>query len=355
MAVLGFDSVHFSFADHVVLAGVSLEARVGELLVILGPSGSGKSTLLRLAAGLEAPGAGTIYLNERPASASGRVLVGPAERRIALVFQDLALWPHLSSDEQLHFTGPGLDSGDRRRLLRDVGLDGLETRLPGHMSGGERQRLALARALAGNPRLLLLDEPFANLDGALRRELRGLLRELKRRHGASIVYVTHDLEDAFGLADRIAVLNEGRIEQTGAPEDVYLRPATAFVAAFVGTCAIVSGRIEAARVLTPVGAFPNPRPDLGNGSDIEVVLRPEDVEPGEGHVRAHVEEVVFQGDRYLLRLATGSGSIWAHASTRPVLGDAMAVRVRRGWPVRPSGRLHEPLDPRKILRAPKEP
>ncbi len=148
MVVLTFGGVHFSYAARPVLAGVSFEAGEGELLVILGPSGSGKSTVLRLAAGLDAPSAGTIYLNERPASADGRILLEPAARRVSLVFQDLALWPHLTCDEQLHFMGLDLDTPDRKALLKDVGLEGFESRLPAHMSGGERQRLALARALA---------------------------------------------------------------------------------------------------------------------------------------------------------------------------------------------------------------
>jgi ABC-type Fe3+/spermidine/putrescine transport system ATPase subunit len=336
MAVLGFDGVGFSYAEAAVLAGVSFEAQLGELLVILGPSGSGKSTVLRLAAGLDAPNAGTIYLNGRPASTAGRILMEPADRRISLVFQELALWPHLSADQQLHFTGPALHAADRQRLLRDVGLEGLETRLPAHMSGGERQRLALARALAAGPRALLLDEPFANLDPGLRLELRRLLRDLKRRHRVSIVYVTHDLEDAFDLADRIAVLKEGRIEQTGPPEEIYRRPANAFVATFVGKAIIVSAKVEGSEIHTPLGNFSNPRSDLGGASEVEVVLRPEDIEVGEGDVQARVEEVVFGGDRYLVRASTESGPIWTYASDPRVPGETVGVRVRHGWPLQAS-------------------
>ena len=336
MAVLTFDQVHFSYAKRPVLAGVSFRAREGELLVILGPSGSGKSTVLRLAAGLDAPSAGTISLNERPASADGQILLQPAARRLSLVFQDLALWPHLTCAEQLHFMGPDLDAADRKALLRDVGLEDFGSRLPAHMSGGERQRLALARALAATPHILLLDEPFANLDRGLRLELRRLLLDLHRTHEVTMVYVTHDLDDALGLADRIVVLNQGKIEQAAPPEELYRRPASAFVATFVGKAAIVPGTIEGTEIRTPLGGFSNPRSDLNDASGIEVVLRPEDIEAGQEGVAAQVAEVLFVGDRYLVRAFTAWGSIWTYSSTRPVPGDTIAVRVRSGWPLEPS-------------------
>ena len=316
MVVLRFDGVHFSYAARPVLAGVSFEAEQGERLVILGPSGSGKSTLLRLAAGLDAPTAGMISLHGRPASADGRILLEPAARRLSLVFQDLALWPHMTCDEQLHFMGPELDAAERKALLGDVGLEDFETRLPAHMSGGERQRLALARALAAKPRILLLDEPFANLDPSLRLELRRLLVDLHRAHQVTMIYVTHNLDDALGLADRIVVLNQGSIEQAAPPEELYRRPASAFVATFVGKAAIVAGTIEGSEIRTPLGSFSNPRSDLHGASGIEVVLRPEDIEAGratqatqEG-VTAEVAEVLFVGDRYLVRALTAWGPVW---------------------------------------------
>lgn len=333
MVVLRFDGVHFSYADRPVLAGVSFEAEPGERLVILGPSGSGKSTLLRLVAGLDAPDAGTISLHGQPASADGRILVEPQARRLSLVFQDLALWPHMVCDEQLHFMGPELDIAERQALLKDVGLEDFGSRLPAHMSGGERQRLALARALAAKPHILLLDEPFANLDPNLRLELRRLLVDLHRAHQVTMVYVTHDLDDALALADRIVVLNQGKIEQTAPPEELYRRPQSAFVATFVGKAAIVSGTIEGSEIRTPLGDFTNPRSDLRDASGIEVVLRPEDIEAGAEGVAAEVAEVVFVGDRYLVRALTSCGPVWTYSATRPVAGDAIAVRARYGWPL----------------------
>jgi iron(III) transport system ATP-binding protein len=339
MVVLRFDGVHFSYADRPVLAGVSFEAEQGERLVILGPSGSGKSTLLRLVAGLDAPSAGMISLHGRPASAGGRILIEPQARRLSLVFQDLALWPHMVCDEQLHFMGPDLDTAERKALLRDVGLEDFGPRVAAHMSGGERQRLALARALAAKPRILLLDEPFANLDPRLRLELRRLLLDLHRTHQVTMVYVTHVLDDALALADRIVVLNQGRIEQTAPPEELYRRPQSTFVATFVGKAAIVSGTIEGNEIRTPLGGFSNPRSDLNETSGIEVVLRPEDIEAGQAGqagqegVPAKVAEVLFVGDRYLVRALTSWGPIWTYSATRPVPGDTIAVRARRGWPL----------------------
>jgi len=339
MAILTFDQVRFSYPKRPVLEGLSFEAEEGELLVILGPSGSGKSTLLRLAAGLDVPSAGTISLNGRRASADGRILVEPRDRRLSLVFQDLALWPHMTCDEQLHFMGPDLDAGERTALLTDVGLDDFESRRPAHMSGGERQRLALARALAAKPHVLLLDEPFANLDPGLRLELRRLLvdiHRLHRTHPVTMVYVTHDLDDGFALADRIVVLNQGRVEQAAPPEELYHRPKSAFIATFVGKAAIVPGTLEGAELRTPLGSFSNPRSDLNDANAIEVVLRPEDIEPGPGGVEAEVAEVLFASDRYLVRASTAWGSIWTYTTTPPAPGDTMAVRARRGWPVKSS-------------------
>lgn len=342
MDVLKLESVHFSYGPRPVLAGASLDVRAGELLVILGPSGSGKSTVLRLAAGLEAPVSGTISLHERPASAEGRILIEPSARRLSLVFQDLALWPHMTCEEHLRFVAPALASAGGVALLKDLGLPGFEDRVPAHMSGGERQRLALARALAAKPQILLLDEPFANLDPGLRCELRRLLLDLRQSHRVTILYVTHDLEDAFALADRVAVLNQGKIEQAGTPEELYRRPASAFVATFVGKAAILPATIEGVEVHTPLGDFTNPRSDLRAGGGIEVVFRPEDLEVGGEGSPAQVTEVVFVGDRYLIRASTGSGPIWTYSATRVAPGESIRVRARRGWPLA-GGPLGEPV------------
>ncbi len=333
MAALKFDSVGFSYEGGDVLTKLSFELLEEELLVVLGPSGTGKTTVLRLAAGLEAPEAGTIFLLGETASVGKRVMIGPAGRRSSLVFQDLALWPHLTADEHLSFAGPTLSSGERVALLQSVDLGALATRLPANMSGGERQRLALARALASKPRLLLLDEPFANLDPELRIDLRNLLLELHRGRGVSILYVTHDLEDAFELGDRIAVLNAGKIEQVGTPEDLYLHPSSPFVANFVGRGTIVPGRVDGSQLRTPLGAVPNPRAELVTGEEVLLVIRPEALELTDDGFTGKIESVTFGGGRYLVALSSAGYRLWAYSTSRFSPGETVKIRMRDGWPI----------------------
>ena len=336
MAALKFDSVGFSYEGGDVLRQLSFELLEEQLLVVLGPSGTGKTTVLRLAAGLEAPGAGTILLEGENASVGKRVLTAPAARRTSLVFQDLALWPHLTAEEHLSFAGPTLTSGERLALLQSVDLGVLATRLPANMSGGERQRLALARALASKPRLLLLDEPFANLDPGLRIELRNLLLELHRNGGVSILYVTHDLEDAFELGDRIAVLNAGKIEQVGTPEDLYLHPSSPFVANFVGRGTIVPGRVDGSQLRTPLGSVPNPRAELITGEEVLLVIRPEALQLSDDGFTGKIESVTFGAGRYLLRVSARGCVLWAYSPIRVAPGETVKIRVKSGWPIQDS-------------------
>lgn len=333
MALLDFEDVSFSYLDQTVLARVSFELSGGKVFVILGPSGAGKSTVLRLAAGLDAPSSGSVRLNGRLASSSGRVVIEPARRETAMVFQDLALWPHLTSDREVAFAGPTLGSLEREKLLENVGLRGLANRLPAHMSGGERQRLALARALASKPRLLLLDEPFSSLDPPRRLELRELLLDLHRQAGIGILYVTHDLDDAFFLGDHIIFLSSGTIEQAGSPEELYRRPATLSVANFVGRAAIVDGRVRGEVLDTTLGQIPNPRPELREGQTVRVIVRPEDVSPGAGGLEALVEIVVYEKGRYLARASAGASPVWFHSASRLTPGGIVPLRVNRGWPM----------------------
>jgi sulfate transport system ATP-binding protein len=221
------------------LRGVSLEIRDGELIALLGPSGSGKTTLLRVIAGLEAPSAGRVFFGDDDATS-----VAVQRRQIGFVFQNYALFRHMSVADNVAY---GLRVLPRRQrpsravirkrvgeLLDLVQLSGLEARFPGQLSGGQQQRVALARALAVEPRVLLLDEPFGALDARVRKDLRRWLRELHGRTGHTTVFVTHDQEEALELADRVAILNSGKLEQVGAPDEVYDQPASAFVMSFVG-------------------------------------------------------------------------------------------------------------------------
>jgi sulfate transport system ATP-binding protein len=228
-----------SFNGHTALSGVSLDIAAGELLALLGPSGSGKTTLLRIIAGLDFADDGKVLFDEADTSA-----LSIQERNIGFVFQHYALFRHMRVFDNIAF---GLRARPRKRrpdsaairktvmtLLDLVQLSGLENRFPAQLSGGQRQRVALARALAIEPRVLLLDEPFGALDAKVRKELRRWLRELHDRTGHTTIFVTHDQEEALELADRVAILNEGQIEQIGSGDDLHVRPASAFVHRFVG-------------------------------------------------------------------------------------------------------------------------
>jgi sulfate transport system ATP-binding protein len=227
------------FGAFVALNDVSLSIRDGELLALLGPSGSGKTTLLRALAGLEAPDSGEILL-QREGGSQDWTRRHVRERNIGFVFQHYALFPHMSVFENIAFglRVRRLKKGDVQsrvdELLRLVQLEELGKRFPSQLSGGQRQRVALARALAPRPQLLLLDEPFGALDARVRRELRGWLRRLHEEIGVTSVFVTHDQDEAFELADRVAIVYQGRLEQIGTPGEVQENPATAFVSEFLG-------------------------------------------------------------------------------------------------------------------------
>jgi iron(III) transport system ATP-binding protein len=238
-SAVAFEGVSLLRGGRSVLADVSLVAGEGEVVAVLGPSGSGKTSLLRTGLGLVAPSSGTVRVGDRVASQDGRVLVPPEERHLSVVFQDLALWPHLTVEGNLGF---GLvarrvaKKAARSRtaaMLERVGLGGSGRRFPGELSGGERQRVAIARALVLEPEAVLLDEPLSNVDVDLRQELLTLFRTLFRERQASVLYVTHDLREAEAIADRIAVLEGGRLVQHGTAADLRRQAATPFVEALV--------------------------------------------------------------------------------------------------------------------------
>ncbi len=239
MTGIALDRVSLSYGAHRVLDEVTLRVDPGESLALLGPSASGKTSLLRVVLGLAVPGSGVVSLGERVVSRDGRVLVPPEERNLAVVFQDLALWPHLTVEGNLAFglSARGVRAEERTArigaMLRRVGLDGVGRRHPGELSGGQRQRVAIARALVLDPGAVLLDEPLASVDVELKRDLLSLLRELFRERGTTVLHVTHDLREAAALADRFAVLEEGRLVQLGRLDELRVAPATPFVRALV--------------------------------------------------------------------------------------------------------------------------
>ncbi len=236
---ISLDRIRFTYDGRPVLSGFDLAVEKGRVLALLGPSGCGKTTVLRLILGLALPADGTVRLGDALVSQGSRLVVPPDERGLAVVFQDLALWPHLTVQGNLRFVlaARGVPRGERasriNAILERLGLADKVDRYPGDLSGGERQRVAIARALVLEPRAVLLDEPLSNIDATLKRELLSLFRGLFQERGSTAIYVTHDLREAASLGDRIAVMESGRVVQVGTLDDLREKPASAFVRGLV--------------------------------------------------------------------------------------------------------------------------
>jgi iron(III) transport system ATP-binding protein len=265
------------FGETVAVDGVDLEVPRGSLTALLGPSGCGKTTVLRMVAGLLTPDAGRIAIDGRIVT-DGRTATPPERRNVGLVFQDYALFPHLTVARNVGYGLTSLDRRERRARVAEVldlvGLGALGSRLPTGLSGGQQQRVALARALAPQPDLILLDEPFSNLDAALRANVREDVRAILHAADQTAVFVTHDQEEALSLADRVAVMADGRLHQVADPQQLYTNPATRFVAEFVGEADVLPGQ-RAGRYLvdTPIGRLPSVRPI--EDREVAVMVRPE--------------------------------------------------------------------------------
>ncbi|MGH8926875.1 MAG: ABC transporter ATP-binding protein [Acidimicrobiia bacterium] len=259
------------FGDVRALDSFSIEVDEGQVMTLLGPSGCGKTTALRVIAGFERPDEGTVEVGGQRVAGVG-LHVPPEKRRVGMVFQDYALFPHLTVARNVAY---GILSGDRRRVgevLELVGLTGTEKRLPHELSGGQQQRVALARALAPEPDVILLDEPFSNLDASLRQRVRRELKSILSEARATALFVTHDQEEALSLSDEVAVMKEGRVVQVATPPELYRAPNDAWVAGFLGDADFLSGRAEAGQIATVVGTFPTT-----HRGEVLVMLRPERV------------------------------------------------------------------------------
>jgi iron(III) transport system ATP-binding protein len=320
----------------VALGPIALEVFEREFLVVLGPSGSGKTTLLRIIAGLEMPQSGRVELAGVDVTDFKRY--PPEKRGVGMVFQDYALFPHLTVWENIAF-GLYRRNGSKKRarveeLLKLVGLNGLENRYPHELSGGEQQRIALARTLAPNPRVILLDEPFSNLDADLRREMRSEIKEILKRLGSTVLLVTHDQEEAFDLGDRMAILYDGQLEQVGKPEKIYDSPATRFVAEFVGRSDFLPGTRSAKGIQTEIGVFPLASKSYGHhvrdGESWEVLIRPDkvDIEPDpQGEAIIVARRFAGAHKLYCLELPSGQRLHSLQPSTK-TLEEGSRVRLR---------------------------
>ncbi|MEU6948901.1 ABC transporter ATP-binding protein [Streptomyces sp. NPDC046316] len=332
-AALQLRGLRRSFGSAVALDGLDLDVAPGELLALLGPSGCGKTTALRVLAGFERPDEGQVLLDGED------IVPVPANRRdTAMVFQSYSLFPHLTAADNVAF---GLRmrkvrAAERRaraaELLELVGLAGHGDRFPHQLSGGQQQRVALARALALRPRLLLLDEPLSALDARVRVTLREEIRRLQLELGITTVFVTHDQEEALSMADRVAVMNGGRLEQCATPTELYERPATDFVAGFIGTMNRVPGRAVRDGLVEVLGArLPVEGPD-GTG-DVRVLLRPEALEVTAGG-SARVTGTSFHGPTTRLRITLPDGTdvkadVPTHAAAGLTPGTDVSVRPQQ--------------------------
>jgi multiple sugar transport system ATP-binding protein len=309
MSGVKFAAVQKAYGDVDVLKGIDLTVESGEFLALVGPSGCGKSTLLRCVAGLEAPSTGRIFIGERDVTD-----VAPQDRDVAMVFQSYALYPHMTVAENMGFAlklrgdAPDKIAGAVRATAEMLGLENMLTRMPKELSGGQRQRVAMGRAVVRKPKVFLFDEPLSNLDASLRGQLRVELKRLHRELGSTMIYVTHDQVEAMTLADRIAVLDDGVLQQVDAPMTVYNSPTNRFVAGFIGTPPMVF--LE----------------ELEDGCVVGV--RPSDVMLGTGPIQATVDVVEPLGAQSFVHLRVGTERIVAMGSAAVVPGSEIAVQLQ---------------------------
>ncbi len=330
---INLKNIHKSFGNTEVIKGVDLYVREGEFLTLLGPSGCGKTTLLRMIGGFEEPSSGDIILN-------GNVInkVPPHKRPVNTIFQKYALFPHMNVEENIAFA---LNIRKRPKseikqkvsdMLKLVNLEGYEKRKASELSGGQQQRIAIARALVNEPKVLLLDEPLGALDLKLRKGMQTELKEMQRRLGITFIFVTHDQEEALTMSDTIVVMDKGKIQQIGTPEEIYNKPKNCFIAKFIGEANIINGKIiddsrmEISGMSVKISHLGFSRDEL-----VDVVIRPEDIELvsiEEGNFKGNVDSVMFRGVYYEI-LVKQNNTVWKVQSIYPKQkGEKVGLRVK---------------------------
>jgi ABC-type Fe3+/spermidine/putrescine transport system ATPase subunit len=352
--ILSLVAVSKSFGAAKAVDRLTLDLKQGEVFTLLGPSGCGKTTTLRQIAGLEHPDQGEIrFAGTVLAAPAKKIFVPPHKRQMGMVFQSYAIWPHLSVFETVAYPLRARKIAPREvrervtKVLDLVGLTGLGDRQGPALSGGQQQRVALARALVYEPKLLLLDEPFSNLDVKLREQMRVEVKRLQRRIGVTILLVTHDQIEALSLSDRIAVMNQGKAEQIGTPQDLYQRPATPFVRDFIGKSITLRTHLEStqgrnhATVVIPgdpvqrLVSHCNYVPEGQPGQQVVVAIRPEDVvvnpagKPQETNdLTGRIETLLFIGDRYECQVRMGDDLLMVYAPRNQPLQEGQSVQLR---------------------------
>ncbi|MEF8870979.1 MAG: ABC transporter ATP-binding protein [Haloarculaceae archaeon] len=350
-AVLELDGVTKEFGPEAAVEDLSLSVGDGELLTFLGPSGCGKTTTLRLIAGLTEPTSGTISIAGEPVAGDG-TFVAPEDRDVGLVFQNFALFPHLDVAENIAFGIADWSKADREErvdeLLELVGLEDHREKMPSQLSGGQQQRVALARSLAPEPDVLLLDEPFSNLDIRLRVEMREEVREILKAAGVTAISVTHDQEEALSISDRVAIMNDGHLEQVGQPETVFENPESKFVASFLGRASFLTGRVRGDIVETTLDTLStdqiNGPLSAYDGARIDVLVRPDDLEATpveETLADGHIVHRQYNGPNFVYRVELNDGGVVRclhnHVQTfehgQPVRVDIVADHPLAWYPV----------------------
>ncbi|MEA5038909.1 MAG: ABC transporter ATP-binding protein [Clostridiaceae bacterium] len=337
--LIRLENIHKDYGGKVVLNNINLYVRDKEFITLLGPSGCGKTTTLRIIGGFETPSAGVVYFDGKKIND-----VPPHKRQVNTVFQRYALFTHLNIYENIAFglriprpdadgkkrVPPETEIRDRvKKMLKLVNLDGYEERTPSSLSGGEQQRIAIARALVCHPRVLLLDEPLGALDLKLRKEMQRELKAIQQQVGITFVYVTHDQEEALTMSDTIVVMNKGAIQQIGMPQDIYNEPKNAFVADFIGESNLVDGVMLQDKLVSMCGR----RFDCLDGGfekdeRVDVVVRPEDIEvvaPEDGQLTGKVTNVVFMGVHYEISVKTPQFTWKVQSITTPRVGDEVGL------------------------------
>ena len=315
MSTVTISHVTKAFGNNTVLQDFDESFRDGEFVTLLGPSGCGKTTLLRIIAGFEKPTSGEVYIDDRAVSGE-KVFIPPEKRNIGMVFQSYAVWPHMNVFENAAYP-LRIRKQDRNRIREEVNrvleivhLSRYADRLPSQLSGGQQQRVALARALVAEPDLLLLDEPLSNLDAKLRESMRYEIKEIQRKLGITVVYVTHDQTEAMAMSDRIFVINRGVVQQSGTPQEIYNHPRNQFVADFLGKVDFLRGSAEEGRVVFPgLGGQALPYGGECRGK-VDVAVRPENISfAEEGPLRGTLETCYYLGDVSDCRVRIGDTSV----------------------------------------------